>query len=79
MEALRADIAFTASLYWENLVQYDNVSESIGVNSILRWIPEAGREAVLVLNRQLQDFDRDNRFDSLYTELTFKLGYTFRF
>lgn len=79
LEALRADIAFTASLYWENLVQYDNVSESIGVNSILRWIPEAGREAVLVLNRQLQDFDRDNRFDSLYTELTFKLGYTFRF
>lgn len=79
LAGLQADIAFTATWYWENLVQYDNVSESIGVNSILRWIPEAGREAVLVLNRQLQDVDRNNRFDTSYTELIFKLGYTFRF
>jgi hypothetical protein len=76
---VRADIAFTATWYWENFVQYDNVSETIGVNSILRWIPEAGREAVLVLNRQLEDFDRNNRFDSTYSELTLKMGYTFRF
>ncbi|MGH8196227.1 MAG: DUF5916 domain-containing protein [Woeseiaceae bacterium] len=76
---LRADIAFTATGYWENFVQYDNVSESIGVNSIVRWVPEGGREAVLVLNRQLEDFDRNNGFDSVYSEVTFKLGYTFRF
>lgn len=76
---LRADIAFTATWYWENFLQYDNVSESIGVNSIVRWIPQAGRETVLVLNRRLEDFDRDNRFESLYAELTFKLAYTFRF
>ncbi|MDZ7767907.1 MAG: sugar-binding protein [Woeseiaceae bacterium] len=76
---LRADIAFTATWYWENLVQYDNVSETIGVNSILRWVPEAGREMVFVMNRQVEDFDRDNRFDALYSELRFKLGYTIRF
>ncbi|MEX2122981.1 MAG: DUF5916 domain-containing protein [Woeseia sp.] len=79
LASLRADIAFTATWYWENFLQYDNVSESIGVNSILRWIPEAGRETVVVLNRQLEDPDRNNRFNSLYGELTLKLGYTFRF
>ena len=79
LASLRADFAFTATWYWENFLQYDNVSESIGVNSIVRWIPQAGRETVLVLNRQLEDFDRDNRFASLYTELTLKLAYTFRF
>ena len=79
LASLRADVAFTSTWYWENFLQYDNVSETIGVNSILRWVPEAGREAVLVLNRQLEDLDRDNRFASYYSELTFKLSYTFRF
>ncbi|HUD96715.1 MAG TPA: sugar-binding protein [Woeseiaceae bacterium] len=79
LASLRADIAFTATWYWENFFQYDNVSETVGVNSIVRWVPDAGTELVLVLNRQLEDFDRDNRFDDLYTEMTFKLGYTIRF
>ncbi|HET6629434.1 MAG TPA: DUF5916 domain-containing protein [Woeseiaceae bacterium] len=76
---LRADVAFTATWYWENFVQYDNVSDSIGINSILRWVPEAGRETVLVLNRQFEDFDGGHHFRSTYAELTFKLGYTLRF
>lgn len=79
LASVRADLAFTSTWYWENFLQYDNVSESIGVNSIVRWVPEAGRDILLVLNRQLEDFDRNNRFNSLYSELTFKLGYTFRF
>jgi hypothetical protein len=79
LASLPADIAFTATWYWENFLQYDNVSETIGVNSILRWIPQAGRETVLVLNRQLENSGRNNRFRSLYGELTLKLSYTFRF
>lgn len=79
LSRLRGDIAFNATWYWENYLQYDNVSESIGVSSILRWIPEAGREIVVVLNRQFEDVERNNRFNSSYTELTFKLGYTFRY
>ena len=79
LASLKADVAFTATWYWENFLQYDNVSESIGVNSILRWVPEAGRETVLVLNRQLEDVERNNRFRSLYGEMTLKLNHTFRF
>jgi hypothetical protein len=76
---LNLDVAFNVAWSWENFFQYDNVSDTIGVNSILRWIPQAGREAVLVVNSQFEDFDRDRSFRTLSSDLTFKLSYTFRF
>ncbi|MFQ5552040.1 MAG: DUF5916 domain-containing protein, partial [Gemmatimonadales bacterium] len=45
--SLRANVAFTSTWSWENFIQYDNVSDSLGLNSILRWVPRAGREMVL--------------------------------
>jgi hypothetical protein len=76
---LRADVVFSSKLSWVNLIQYDNVSETAGINSRLHWIPEAGREAYIVLNHTLQDFDRDNSFKSQQADLTLKFNYTFRF
>ena len=70
---------FSSSLAWTNLIQYDNVSETIGINSRLHWIPRAGREGYLVLNHNLQDYDRDNNFHSSFSETTIKYSYTFRF
>jgi hypothetical protein len=70
---------FSSSLSWTNLIQYDNVSETIGINSRLHWIPRAGREGYLVLNHNLQDLDRDNSFHSSFSETTIKYSYTFRF
>jgi hypothetical protein len=61
------------------LVQYDNVSEVIGVNTRLRWIPRAGQESLLVLNHRLEDRDKDNRFRSEVMDLSVRLSYTFRF
>lgn len=75
----RADFAFTSTIYWENFIQYDNVSDSIGVNSIMRWIPEAGREMVLVLNREFEDFDNTGTFRTSTGDITAKVSYTFRF
>lgn len=77
--SLRADIAFTSTWYWENIAQYDNVSYSLGVNSILRWVPRAGREMVLVLNREYIDFRRQQHFSRVSDDITFKFSYTFRF
>ena len=77
--SLRADIAFTATFSWENFVQYDDVSDSMGVNSIIRWIPVAGREFVLVFNRDFLDVDGNRSFVSRTTDLTAKISYTFRF
>lgn len=73
------EAVFSSTLSWINLIQYDNVSETIGVNSRLHWIPRAGREAFLVLNHNLADPDRDNGFVSSFSELTLKYSYTFRF
>ncbi len=76
---LRMDIVFSSTLAWTSFVQYDNVSELIGINSRLHWIPEAGREMYLVFNQGLQDFDRDNRFRTTQSDVVAKIGYTFRF
>ena len=77
--SFRGEIAFTNTWYWENLVQYDNVSYSLGVNSILRWVPRAGREMVLVVNREYIDFIRQQHFNRVSGDITFKFSYTFRF
>jgi hypothetical protein len=77
--SFNAMINFTADLTWTNRVQYDNVSEGIGINSRLYWIPEPGREMYVVLNWGLADLDRDNDFVSTYDDLTLKYNYTFRF
>jgi hypothetical protein len=76
---LTLEAVFSSSLSWTNLIQYDNVSETIGINSRLHWVPRAGREAFLVLNHNLQDFDRDNNYHSSFSETTIKYSYTFRF
>lgn len=73
------DIVFSSTLSWVNLIQYDNVSEVMGANIRLHWIPQAGRELFFVLNHNLEDFDRDNRFESYTADAVAKLSYTFRF
>jgi hypothetical protein len=73
------DIVFSSKLSWTNLIQYDNVSEVMGLNLRLNWIPEAGRELFFVINHNLQDFDHDNRFHSVTSDVVAKASYTFRF
>jgi hypothetical protein len=75
----RTDVAFSSKLSWVTRIQYDNVSELMGVNMRLHWIPQAGREAFLVLNHTLEDFDLNNRFESTAAEAAIKMSYTFRF
>jgi hypothetical protein len=79
LATLNLDVAFSTAWSWENFVQYDNVSDTVGLNSILRWIPRAGQETVLAFNTQQEDFDRDGRFRSYTSDVTIKLSYTFRY
>ena len=76
---LETEIIFSSTFSWRTLIQYDNVTETMGVNTRLHWIPEAGREAFIVLNHNLQDADLDNRFESALADLAIKFSYTFRF
>jgi hypothetical protein len=73
------DFAFSPTLSWVNLIQYDNVSEVAGINMRLHWIPEAGREVYFVINHNVEDLDRDNEFHSAFSDATAKVNYTFRF
>ena len=76
---LTVQYAFSATLSWSNLIQYDNVSENAGFNSRLHWIPRAGQQAFLVLNRGLSDLDKDDHFEPTFEDLSLKFNYTFRF
>ncbi len=78
LASLRTDVAINPRWSWTNLVQYNNADEAVGINSRLRYIPEAGREMVLVLNHN-SDVDPENRFSSVASELNLKLAYTFRY
>lgn len=72
-------VAFTPELYWITLVQYENISEEIGINTRLQWIPRAGQEGFIVLNYGLQDRDQDNMFQTASTDISIKFRYTLRF
>jgi hypothetical protein len=76
---LRAEVVSSSTLSWVNIVQYDNVSEGLGLNSRLHWIPQAGREGFIVLNRNMADRDRDDSFTAVTADATVKFSYTWRF
>jgi hypothetical protein len=76
---LSTQVVFSASLAWITLMQYDNVSEVLGVNTRLHWIPKAGREGFIVINHNSQDFDKDASFRSAAADINVKFKYTFRF
>ena len=77
--SLGTEFNFSSTLYWVNLFQYDNVSEVLGFNARLVWIPTAGQEGLIVFNHSLQDRDKNNSFMSELSDINVKLSYTFRF
>jgi hypothetical protein len=79
LSSVNSQVAFSPTLYWITLAQYDNVSEEIGINTRLQWIPRAGQEGFIVLNYGLQDWDSDNSFQVASSDLSVKFRYTFRF
>ena len=78
LASVRSDFAFNARWSWSNLVQYDNTAEAFGVNSRLRYIPEAGKEMVLVLNHGAT-VDPSNHLSSIASDINLKVSYTFRY
>jgi hypothetical protein len=78
LASLRSDIAFNSRWSWSNLLQYDNTAEVLGINSRLRFMPEAGKEMMLVLNHGTS-VDPENRLTSTQNDLNLKVSYTFRY
>jgi hypothetical protein len=78
LASLRTDIAFNSQWSLGMFAQYDNTAEVVGINSRLRYIPEAGRELLLVLNHGLA-VDPSNRLSTTQNDLNLKVSYTFRY
>ena len=73
---LRYRFSFTPDLSWSSFVQWDSVSETVGINTRLRWIPEPGREVFLVFNQTLDEAGEG--VAPLFQQLIFKISYTIR-
>jgi len=82
---LENEIAFNSSWSLLTLVQYDNLSKEVGINSRLRYNRAAGQDFWLVLNHNMREFEADdpeyrsNNFRSVETVVALKFRYTFRF
>lgn len=72
-------ITFSPSLSIVNLIQYENVSNTIGFNSRLRWNLQSGQDLWFVLGHGMRDEDEDGNFTDLESTATLKVRYTFRY
>jgi hypothetical protein len=71
------NISFTPDLSWNTFAQYDNLTDTIGINSRVRWIIVPGSEFFVVFN---QDLLTDGwSVTRGRTEPVAKLVWTFRF
>ena len=77
--ALKLNAAFNVRWAWLNNLQWDNVSDRIGLNSRLRFIPRLGQEFFLVLNHGFLDTTGQRDFESALRDTTLKFAYTFRY
>lgn len=78
LASLRTDVAFDSKWSWSNFLQYDNSGDVFGINSRLRYVPEAGQEMMLVLNHGGM-VDAANHLSSTQSDLNLKVSYTFRY
>jgi hypothetical protein len=60
-----------------NFLQYDNLTNLVGLNSRFRWIIRPGTDVFLVYNHNWLNLP--DRFASLESQATFKVTYTHRF
>jgi len=77
LASLRTDVAFDSRWSWSNIVQYNNSDDRIAFNSRLKYMPDAGKQVLLILNHGAMR--EDDRFRSESSELNLKLSYTFRY
>jgi hypothetical protein len=74
---LSLDFNLTPRLMWQNFVQHNSVTKTLGWNSRLRWEMSPGNIFFLVLNQGWEI--RDGSFVPQITNFTTKLRWTFRF
>ncbi|OHE89223.1 MAG: hypothetical protein A3G75_07920 [Verrucomicrobia bacterium RIFCSPLOWO2_12_FULL_64_8] len=77
LASLRLHVAVGPDLTWSTVMQYDNLSDDVGLNSRVRWTIRPGSDVFLVWN-QGWNYD-DSRFRSINREVVVKICAAFRF
>ena len=76
----QANYAVSSFLSFSNLIQFDNRSANLGVQSRVRWTIEPGNDVFFVFGQGwVQDFERGYDFRRQDSKFATKLQYTFRF
>jgi len=76
----QVDYAASPFLFFSNVVQFDNRSRNLGIQSRLRWTLQPGNDLFLIFGQDwVQDLTRGYDFRAQDTKLATKLQYTFRF
>ena len=74
------EFSFNAKMSLVTLVQYDNISDDIGINARLRYNLSAGQDIWFVINHSMvRDRGIDDRFHSTQSTAVAKIRYTFRY
>jgi len=76
---LNVNLAINAFLAWTNNIQYDNVSDSAGLFTRLKYEPRTGEVYQLVLSRSFTVDDEFSRFETQSQQVALKGVYTVRF
>ena len=69
----------TTNLLVTGDLQYDNVSEEIGLNGRVRWTVQPGSDVYFVVNQSLAKVGPERRYESIGREVVAKAGWTWRF
>ena len=78
--SMNLNFAFNADWSWVNLMQYDNGSDTVGLNSRLRWTPRAGEDLYLVFNYNADSYSGAFRgLQARTSEVVLKYTRNFRF
>ena len=76
----QVNYAVSSLLSFSNLIQFDNRSENLGLQSRVRWTIKPGNDVFFVFGQGwVQDFERGYDFRRQDSKFATKLQYTFRF
>jgi hypothetical protein len=74
---LKFNVAFNTAVSWVNTLQYDNLTDTMGLNSRLRWEVTPGRDFFFVVNHGWISAPDD--VEPITLQLIAKVGWTFRY
>jgi hypothetical protein len=77
LHAGRVNVSFSPDLSWASLVQYDSVSQTLALQSRVRWIQKPGNDVFFTVNHGWIR-DLDGAFQSQTPQVSVKLQYTIR-